>query len=81
MQCVLPPHPLANQIHFIFKMLRIARNFIYMDPLKYTIKLRNILYFDKSALTGLSMPNFSFLEGVILTLSVGWVCGELHNKA
>ena len=32
---------------------------------------------------GASMPNFSFLEGVILTFSVGvggW-CGELHNKA
>ena len=38
-----PMHPQANQIHFIFKMSRIAHNVIYMDPLKYTIKLRNIL--------------------------------------
>ena len=45
------PHPQTNQMLFISKMSRIARNFIYMDPHKYTIN-KNILYFDKSAETG-----------------------------
>ena len=68
---------------FIFK------DFLFTEPCSLILAQCNCncfhFIFHLAGSIGASMPNFSFLEGVILTLSVGWWwwewCGELHNKA